>query len=148
MIIPEFRAQIESLKTLHQRDLDENYAGVFLVNALEKKYKNAAKEFIWQWFFPATELTHVKSTHEHRRYHLHERYVQRAIKEAVGKARIRKRATAHTLRHSFASHLLQANYDIRTIQELLGHSDVRTTMIYRHIVKSTTTKGAKSPLDL
>jgi integron integrase len=147
-IIPELRAQMESLKTLHQRDLDQNYAGVFLEHALEKKYKNAAREFVWQWFFPATELTCVKDTQEHRRYHLHERYVQRAIKEAVGKARTCKRASAHTFRHSYASHLLQANYDIRTIQELLGHSDVRTTMIYTHTVKSTTTKEAKSPLDL
>jgi site-specific recombinase XerD len=87
---------------------------------LERKYSNAARDFIWQWFFPALNLTRVPETNEYRRYHLHETQVQKAIKEAVGKARICKRASAHTFRHSFASHLLQANYDIRACLRLWG----------------------------
>lgn len=147
IIIPELKAHLENVKALHDRDLDEGYAGAFLFDSMEKKYKNAAKEFIWQWFFPAKTLTFVPGVNEYRRYHLHERHVQKAIKRAVNKAKICKRGTAHTFRHSFASHLLQANYDIRTIQELLGHSDVRTTMIYTHTIKNQTIKEAKSPLD-
>jgi len=99
---------------------------------LGKKYKNAAKELALQWFFPAKTLTLVPNSGENRRYHIHESRFQKWMRSAVRKARIPKRASAHTLRHSFASHLLLANYDIRTIQELLGHSDVRTIMIYIH----------------
>ena len=148
-ILPELHQQIKLVEELHQQDLaTKNYAGVFLPTALERKFKNAPKEFIWQWFFPALRLTRVPKSVDYRRYHLHDSHVSKAIKIAASTAAIPKRVTAHTFRHSFASHLLQANYDIRTIQELLGHSDVKTTMIYTHTVKSSTVKEAKSPLDL
>jgi integron integrase len=144
---PALKQQLQNVAALHEADLKAGYAGVFLPNQLGTKYKNAAKEFIWQWFFPQPSLTLTTETRERKRYHLHESVVQKAIKCAVNDAKITKRATPHTFRHSFASHLLEANYDIRTIQELLGHSDVRTTMIYTHTVQSRTLKQAKSPLD-
>lgn len=146
-VVPDLKRHVAALKDLHERDLARGYAGVFLVNALERKYKNAAKSFIWQWLFPAMQLTREEGTGEMRRYHLHDSHVQKAIRKAVDEAGITKRATAHTFRHSYASHLLQKNFDIRTIQELLGHGDVRTTMIYTHTVKSMTIKEARSPLD-
>lgn len=146
-IIPELKAHLERVKILHRKDLAIHYDGAFMFDLIEKKFKNCAKDLIWQWFFPAKQLTKVPDSKEVRRFHLHDSHVQKAIRKTVRETQILKRATAHTFRHSFATHLLQANYDIRTIQELMGHSDVRTTMVYTHTIKSLTTKEAKSPLD-
>ena len=143
----QLSTQLQRVIVLHEEDCRYGFSGVFLPSQLEAKYKNAARELVWQWFFPAKQLTTVEKSGEQRRYHVHESLLQKSLRTAVKKAHIPKRVTSHTFRHSFASHLLQANYDIRTIQELMGHSDVRTTMIYTHTVKSTTKKEAKSPLD-
>jgi integron integrase len=146
-LVPQLRKQLQWVSELHKQDLKAGYAGCILPDSVGNKYKNAAKELAWQYLFPAKTRTYLEKTREYRRYHLHESHVQKAIKQAVGDAGIPKRATPHSLRHSFASHLLMANYDIRTIQQLLGHSDVRTTMIYTHTVPDRTLKEAKSPLD-
>ena len=143
----DLQNQVKKVMALHEADLKDGYSGVFMPDRLEKKYKHAPRELNWQWFFPAKKLTFVSDTDEYRRYHLHETHVQKAIKKAVRKSKILKRASAYTFRHSFASHLIAANYDIRTIQELLGHSDVRTTMIYTRTIQSRTIKETKSPLD-
>lgn len=147
-IASELKAQIEAVKTLHDKDLATEFSGVFLEDKLEKKYPRAAKDLVWQWFFPQENLTFVAATKERRRYHLHETRVQEALYEAVRKAKLTKRVTSHTFRHTYATHLLQAGYDIRTIQVLLGHADIRTTMIYLHCVPSRTIKEVASPIDL
>lgn len=147
ILIPSLKIHLEKVIALHKEDLAEGYDGVFMPNAMDRARKNAAKELVWQWFFPAKSLTFVPEENEHRRYHMHDTQYGKALRKAVQKASLTKRVTAHTFRHTFASHLLQANYDIRTIQQMLGHADVKTTMIYTHTVPSKTLKEQRSPLD-
>lgn len=146
-ITVELKTQIEKVSKMHEQDLAAGYDGVFMDDEIEKKFPKAPKEFMYQWVFPQPSLTVVEETGQSRRYHLHESQLQGALYHAVRKAKIIKKVTAHTFRHSFATHLLQANYDIRTIQTLLGHSSLKTTMIYTHCVPVRTTKEPKSPLD-
>ena len=148
VLLPRIRKQFDRVDALRREDLAQGTAGVFLPRNLEKKFPNAGREFIWQWFFPAKQLSVVKATGEQKRYHVLDSEVQKAVKAAADAAGIPKRVTPHTFRHTFASHLLQANVDIRTIQARLGHSDVRTTMIYTHTVPSRTIKDVGSPLDM
>ena len=146
-LIPDLQKQLQRVNRLLDKDLENGFAGPFLPSAMSRKFKNAGKELPWQWLFPAPKLTLVPETKELRRYHAHEKKLSGAIRKASSEARITKRVTAHIFRHSYASHLLEANFDIRTIQELLGHSDVKTTMIYTHTVNMKTIREPKSPPD-
>jgi integron integrase len=134
------------VKRQHSRDLRRGLGSVELPGGIDRKYPRAAWDWGWQWVFPAKRFYRDMRTGRWRRHHLHESVVQRAMKEAVRVAGIAKLASCHTLRHSFATHLLEAGYDIRTIQELLGHSDVNTTMIYTHVLNRGG-QGVRSPLD-
>lgn len=139
-------AQIEAARSMHEFDLAQGRGAVWLPNALATKFPAAATSFGWQYVFPAKDLSTDPRTGKVGRHHMDERRIQRGVKQAVAQAGIYKPATPHTLRHSFATHLLESGYDIRTVQELLGHSDVATTMIYTHVLNKGG-RGVVSPLD-
>ena len=140
------RLHLAKVKALHEEDLARGYGSVFLPFALERKYPNAPREWHWQYVFPAARISVDPRSGIERRHHAQEKGLQNAIKEAVRKAGITKPASCHSLRHSFATHLLEGGYDIRTIQELLGHKDVETTMIYTHVLNRPGS-SVKSPAD-
>jgi integron integrase len=150
-ILPEnlqtlMKTQLEYARRLHENDLNNGFGTVHLPYALARKYPNAQKEWIWKFVFPSRTLSIDPRSGKKRRHHLHESSVQKAVRKAAKTVGILKHVTCHTLRHSFATHLLQQGYDIRTIQDLLGHKDVSTTMIYTHVIK----KGGmavRSPVD-
>ena len=145
-LISELQQHIDRTRELHQADLAEGYGRVYLPFALARKYPNADREFAWQYVFPSLKRSADPRSCLVGRHHLDEKNIQRAIRSAARKAGINKLISSHTLRHSFATHLLEQGYDIRTIQELLGHKDVSTTMIYTHVM-GRGGKGVKSPLD-
>jgi len=145
-IIGELKNQVKKVDILHQKDISNGFGSVLLPNALAVKYPSASSELKWQYLFPSRKIGKDPRTGFRHRYHQSAQAVNRAIKQAVKQSGIQKKVSAHTFRHSFATHLLKNGYDIRTVQELLGHKSVKTTMVYTHVLNKGG-KGVKSPLD-